>query len=409
MNCWRTIIHHPWLMPYNLLIISVCLINVLFFYHWQPSTQLNKTIAMVFNFVIGNFFIALLFRQQYVINGLFRLATSLPLSWPLAVRRVSAKVYHFGGVSVGCYLSGALWLFILCLHLTASPVGELFYLIVGHTLVLLVVMVVALPPLRARYHNFFEIIARYGNWLALAFFYLECLIFLSISLLQAVLLAIMTWHMLLPWLRLRRVAVNIDSPSRHVALVSFNYGVTPFAGSSTELSRCPWREWHAFANVPSPQRAGFRLTISRAGDWTAKLIDERPRYLWVKGIPTAGVGNIDKLFKRVVWLATGSGIGPCLPHLLAKTAPAHLVWVTRAPQQTYGQALVEEILANVQQATIWNTSEHGKPNLVTLAEDAYHTFKAEAVICIANKQATWRVVHQLESRGIPAYGAIWDS
>ena len=409
MNQWRTIIHHPWLMPYNLLIILVCLVNALVFWRWQPAAQLNETMATVFNFVIGNFFIALLFRQQYVINLLFKVATSLPLSWPLAVRRLSAKIYHFGGIPVGCYLSGALWLAILCWHLSAGSNGELFYLIVGHTLVLLAVMTVALPPLRARYHNFFEITARYGNWLALVFFYLECLIFLSVSYLQLALLAIMTWHMLLPWLRLRRVAVNIDTPSRHVALASFDYGVTPFAGSSTELSRCPWREWHAFANVPSPQRSGFRLTISRAGDWTARLIDERPRYLWVKGIPTAGVGNIDRLFNRVIWLATGSGIGPCLPHLLARTAPAHLVWVTRAPRQTYGQALVEEILANVQQATIWNTSEHGKPNLVALAECAYHNFKAEAVICIANKQATWQVVHQLESRGIPAYGAIWDS
>ena len=409
MNQWRTIIHHPWLMPYNLLIISVCLVNVLFFYQWQPSTDVRQTTTTIFNFVIGNFFIALLFRQQYVINCLFHLATSIPLSWPLAVRRMSAKVYHFGGIAVGCYLCGALWLFVLCHQLLNSPIGQLFYLITGHALVLLAVMVVALPPLRARYHNVFEVVARYGNWLALALFYFECLVFLSISYLQTALLAIMTWHMLLPWLRLRRVAVNIDTPSKHVALASFNYGVTPFAGSSTELSRCPWREWHSFANVPSPQRSGFRLTISRAGDWTAKLIDERPRYLWVKGIPTAGVGNIDKLFKRVIWLATGSGIGPCLPHLLAKTAPAHLVWVTRAPHQTYGQALVKEILANVQQATIWNTSEQGKPDLGVLAEYAYHNFKAEAVICIANKQATWRVVHQLESRGIPAYGAIWDS
>lgn len=405
MKQWQTIIHHPWLMPYNLLIGVVCLANACFY--WQSSTPFSN--PMLFNFIIGNFFVALLFRQQYVINWLFRVATSVPLSWPLFVRRLSAKVYHFGGIPVGCYLCGALWLFVLCQQLSSNDTDKLFYLLTGHALVLLAVMIVSLPPLRARYHNIFEITARYGNWLALLFFYVECFIFLSISYFQTMLLAIMTWHMLLPWLRLRKVPVNIDTPSKHVAVASFNYGVTPFAGSSTELSRCPWREWHAFANVPSPQRSGFRLTISRAGDWTAKLIDERPRYLWVKGIPTAGVGNIDKLFKRVVWLATGSGIGPCLPHLLANTAPAHLVWVTRDPEQTYGRALVEEILANVQQVTIWNTSKHGKPELTALAESAYHNFRAEAVICIANKRATWQVVHRLESRGIPAYGAIWDS
>ena len=34
---------------------------------------------------------------------------------------------------------------------------------------------------------------------------------------------------------------------------------------------------------------------------------------------------------------------------------------------------------------------------------------AEAVIVIANKKLTWQVVYGMESRGIPAYGAIWDS
>lgn len=44
-----------------------------------------------------------------------------------------------------------------------------------------------------------------------------------------------------------------------------------------------------------------------------------------------------------------------------------------------------------------------------LAYQAYVEFGAEAVICIANKKLTWRVVEAMEARGIPAYGAIWDS
>jgi hypothetical protein len=31
------------------------------------------------------------------------------------------------------------------------------------------------------------------------------------------------------------------------------------------------------------------------------------------------------------------------------------------------------------------------------------------VICIANQKLTNAVVYGMESRGIPAYGAIWDS
>jgi hypothetical protein len=151
------------------------------------------------------------------------------------------------------------------------------------------------------------------------------------------------------------------------------------------------------------------LTISRAGDWTGSLIDDLPSHLWVKGIPTAGVGNIDRLFKRVIWVATGSGIGPCLPHLLAGEVPSRLVWSTRDPLKTYGTALMDEIRAAQPDAVIWDTTRSGKPDLVRLAYAAYREFAAEAVICISNKKTTWEVVEQMEIRGIPAYGAIWDS
>ncbi|MGI9611671.1 MAG: hypothetical protein ACR2QO_02090, partial [Acidimicrobiales bacterium] len=188
-----------------------------------------------------------------------------------------------------------------------------------------------------------------------------------------------------------------------------DHGVTPFAGSSTAVSRDPLREWHSFANVPSPGQEGFRLTISRAGDWTGDFIDDLPEKVWVKGIPTAGVGNIDKIFKRVVWVATGSGIGPTLPHLLAQEVPAHLVWSTRSPRATYGDELVDEIEAVQPDAIIWDTVEHGKPDMVKLAYLAYREFDAEAVIVIANQALTRLVIEGMERRGIPAYGAIWDS
>ena len=210
-------------------------------------------------------------------------------------------------------------------------------------------------------------------------------------------------------MRLRRVPIVVERPSSHVAVVRFAHGRKPFAGSSTAISRNPLREWHSFANVPSPTEDGFRLTISRAGDWTGKFIDDAPSHVWVKGITTAGVANIETLFTRVVYVATGSGIGPVLPHLLEGKVPSHLVWATRDPRTTYGDGLVDEILAVQPAATIFDTAKHGKPDMVQMAYEAYVAFGAEAVICISNKQLTWRVVHGLEERGIPAYGAIWDS
>jgi hypothetical protein len=50
-----------------------------------------------------------------------------------------------------------------------------------------------------------------------------------------------------------------------------------------------------------------------------------------------------------------------------------------------------------------------KPDLLTLALDAYADFNAEAVFIVSNKSTTTRLVHDLERRPIPAFGPIWDS
>ncbi|SMC76389.1 membrane protein [Lentzea albidocapillata] len=389
----RPFTHH------NRLAAAVVLANLVFAVigDWRGDQDVLTTLVVV------NVALAALVRQQLVINLLFRLATSAPKHWPLRVRWTLGKVYHFGGLHVGAAVCAVVWF----LPLATTAHGALPITLSWTIFALLVVMtVLALPRLRARHHDLFERSHRFGGWAVLVLFAALAAVSNPVFLWP---LALVVVSVALPWLRLRRVPVRIVSPSPHVALVSFDHGVTPFAGSSTAVSRHPLLEWHSFANVPAPGRPGFRLTISRAGDWTAKLIADQPSHLWVKGIPTAGVGNIDKLFHRVVWVATGSGIGPCLPHLLARTAPATLVWSTRDPRRTYGDALVDEILDAQPDAVVWDTAGQGKPDLVALAHDACRRFGAEAVICISNKQTTWHVVEELEARGIPAYGAIWDS
>lgn len=426
------LVRHPSLMHYNRLIALVVVVNLAVLGirasrgQWWNGDGIN--LVTISNLVLVNLSLAILIRQQYVINLLFKLATSVPTSWPLAIRWTLGKVYHFGGLHVGGAVMGTVWFTVLAgsftYHLvnglpgvSAATVAATYALLV----VLLFMLIMALPSIRVRYHNQFELSHRFGGWTALLLFWLQSVLFINdqrgdLPLARALLLApafwlllLLTFSIALPWLRLRKVSVRIERPSSHVALTRFSYGVTPFAGSSTAISRSPLKEWHSFANVPAPGEDGFRLTISRAGDWTGAFIDDAPSHVWVKGITTAGVANIEVLFKRVIYVATGSGIGPCLPHLLAQKVPARLVWSTKTPRQTYGDALIDEILAVQPDALIWDTNERGRPDLVKLAYEAYRDFDAEAVICIANKKLTWQVVYGMESRGIPAYGAIWDS
>ena len=425
---WR----HRYAMHYHRLIALVVIVNVVLLsyaireWNWWAADSIN--LAALSNMVIANIAMAILIRQQYVVNLLFKIATSVPTSWPLRFRQLMGKVYHFGGIHVGGAIMGTLWFgaftgSLIYSFVNGLPGVSVATMIVTGILLLLLIAIIALsmPQFRAKYHDQFEAMHRFGGWASLLLFWAQTILFINdqrgaVAFGEALLatpgfwvLLLVTFSIALPWLRLKKVRVRMDSPSNHVTLAHFDYGVTPFAGSSTAISRSPLGEWHSFANVPAPGKDGFRLTISRAGDWTGELIDDLPSHVWVKGIPTAGVGNIDKLFKRVVWIATGSGIGPTLPHLLAHTAPARLVWSTRTPRETYGNALVDEILESEPNALIWDTNANGRPDLVQLAYDAVQEFDAEAVIVISNKKLTWQVVYGMESRGIPAYGAIWDS
>lgn len=382
----------------------------------------SSSLGAISTMVLANIALATLIRQQYVVNVLFWLATRAPTTWPLKIRWTLGKVYHFGGLHVGGAVAATVWFLVVTGTMTIDEVRgasrasvavlALTYVILG---LLLSMVVFALPRFRAKFHNRFELVHRFGGWSVLVLYWTHSVLVASDndtsfvgSPLFWVLVAV-TASIALPWARLRRVPVDIVTPSSHVALARFDYGVTPFAGSSTAISRSPLIEWHSFANVPAPSQHGFRLTISRSGDWTASFIDDVPSHVWVKGIPTAGVGNIDKLFRKVIWVATGSGIGPCLPHLLTQEVPSRLVWSTRHPRGTYGDDLVDEILDVQPHAVIWDTDTAGKPDLLQLAYEAYVDFGAEAVICISNKKTTWHIVEELEIRGIPAYGAIWDS
>lgn len=426
------LLRHPRAMHHNRLVAAVLTVNLALAWYgltgggWWSGNAIALT--AISHAALANLSLAILIRQQYVINLLFRLATRPSTSWPLKIRWTLGKVYHFGGLHVGAAVAGTVWFAVFVGSMTVEAVRgradvSAGTLAVVHALVALlgVMVVTALPPARARFHDRFERMHRFGGWTALVLFWTQTVLFTldgrgstpaapTLATAPAIwVLVVLTVSIAMPWLRLRRVAVTVERPSSHAAVVRFDHGVTPFPGSSTAISRRPLFEWHSFANVPAPGESGFRLVVSRAGDWTGSFIDDPPSHLWVKGIPTAGVANIETLFTRVVYVATGSGIGPVLPHLLADEVPSQLVWATRSPRATYGDALLDEILAARPDATIWDTSTRGKPDMVALAAQAHARFQAEAVICISNKKLTWQVVHGLELRGIPAYGAIWDS
>lgn len=381
--------------------------------------------------VIGNITVSILIRQQRVINLLFKLATCTRTRLPLSVRWMFGKIYHFGGLHSGCSVSATMWLFLFTISATylravGSAKGPSVGLLVITYIILsalAIVIVLALPRLRSKFHNSFEVSHRLLGWSVLGLVWAHTVLLindfrpesqsLGTAFFRSVspyLLAVITLSVISPWLHLRKVPVKVIKPSNHAVIVSFEEGVrAAFPGSSSSISVNPLFEWHSFANIPTPGKEGFRLVISRAGDWTSSIIDDPPTHFWVKGIATAGVANIEVLFKKVLYVCTGSGIGPVLPHLLAKQVPSRLFWSTRTPNATYGDVFVDEILEASPDAVIHDTTLHGKPDMVATAYRMVKECGAEAVIVISNQKLTRKIVYGMESRGIPAFGAIWDS
>lgn len=117
-----------------------------------------------------------------------------------------------------------------------------------------------------------------------------------------------------------------------------------------------------------------------------------------------------QLFRKVIVVTTGSGIGPCLGTMMKIPATTcRVLWSAPEPRQTFGDEICDRVLDVDPNAVIVDTHALGRKDLVRLAYAMYKEEKAEAVFCVSNKEVTKWVVYELESRGIPAFGPIWDS
>ncbi|KAF3911415.1 hypothetical protein ABW20_dc0103423 [Dactylellina cionopaga] len=385
-----------------------------------------------------NLLFSICIRQEFIVNALFFLACLVPRSWPLWLRKNTAKVYHLGGLHSGCAVSATFWFAFLIVEATFDAFRPSL-VVADHKMVstatlgvsyaimaLLSAMIsFAHPSIRRRIHDQFEQIHRFAGWTVLILFWVLTLLLVrdntgpQMSYTQVLIktpgfwcLIIITLSIASPWLYLRKVKVISEKLSDHAVRLHFTYRNNPVPGSFIRLSDRPLLEWHSFATIGVPNRSGFSVVVSKAGDWTGKYIASPPTSMWVRGVPTRGVMNVAHCFNSVVIVGTGSGIGPCLPVLLAARQNGinvRVLWSTPKPRETFGNEIVDGVLAADPNAIIWDTRAKGKPDMVKMVWGLVQESKAEAVVIISNPALTKKVVYGMESRGVAAYGAIWDS
>lgn len=433
---WRWL-RHTALSAYRKLFTIIFLANLVGFIimlHQSRHDNYSLPLSSLATAVGTNLLCSVLLRQDHLVNLIFYLATRLPTSTPLSIRRHFARIYHYGGVHSGCAVAASAWWIILTISATikfspsdpSQPRERIAILVLTYMILalLLAILVMAYPALRAKLHDQFEWTHRFAGWTTLALVWAHLVVITaatrqpSQSLGSALsrsptlyLLALTTLSIALPWLRLRRVKVVPEPLSTHAVRLHFDFK-TPRECSSlgVRITDRPLVEWHAFAAIPEPDgKGGFSLLVSRAGDWTGRIIDNPPTSLWTRGEPASGVLAIAPLFKKVVLVATGSGIGPCLPVIMERKVDCRILWSTRNALKTYGQGIIDEVKRCDQDAVVWDTDSMGRPDLVRLSWELYRNSGAECVCIISNAKTTKRVVYGLEARGVPAFGPIWDS
>lgn len=380
----------------------------------------------------ANVLVALLIRQDYIINFLFKITWLVPLSAPLRLRRICAKVYEYGGVHSGAAVSCVVWFTLLTAflsnefiagHVKPDPAAVAIFSYVL-LLLLLAMCLSAYPRLRFASHNTFENVHRWAGWLSLALFWVEIVLFARTQVVEGSdslgvvaikmpafwFLLLASLHTIAPWIRLHKMEVEAEKLSNHAIRLHFKEQIPLFVG--LRISHSPLKEWHSFACIPNRDggKSGGSMIISDAGDWTKDTIKNPRSFYYVKGVPVTGVLCMAQLFSRVVIVTTGSGIGPCLGVMqdIPKTF-CRVIWSTPSPEEVYGKEICKAVKDVDSKALVWDTRQRGRPDLVQLAWEIYAESDAEAVFVISNPKLTRKVVYGMESRGIPAFGPIWDS
>ena len=404
------------------------IIEVVLHRHSQPFGPALGNLATA---VAANVMGAILIRQEYVINSLYNIFCWTPLWMPLRFRRVVSKLYHFGGIHSGCAVSATAWFILYSALVTKRYAdGNLNQpAVIAITYILLVLFlalcVFAIPKFRIFSHNTFEAVHRFGGWTAVALFWVEILLVLHAEsempeggsfgslMVQAPafwFLLVITFFIILPWIRLRKVEAFPEVLSNHAVRIHFKYSYKNMGNViGLRITHNPMRDWHAFATIPDADGSSFSLIVSDNGDWTKKQIMEPAQSYWIRGIPVTGVLRMATVFRRIVLVTTGSGIAPCLSFLVSHPMPCRLLWSTPNPVHTYGENIMRAVAKADPEAMIIDTRASGRPDVVALTYHLYLETKAESVFVISNPYLTSKLVYGLESRGIPAYGPIWDS
>jgi hypothetical protein len=427
-----------WFTAYRILIGLAFTVNAIVLVVLIDRNRPNTRFALAGPLIAtaANIFVAVLIRQEDLINASFGLVAKTPVSLPLWARKTIADFHHYGGLHIGCSISALLWYFLFVFLNTsffASEVkvkkgeaGGWMYADITTCWVFLLaifgVCVTAHPRLRVKFHNTFEHTHRFGGWIALLVLWLNAGVSshnhgsppmyknAAVWLLGAT-----TFLIILPWTRMRCVLVTAEAISSREVKLTFPYKNMPYT-STARFSLNPLMEWHAFATIPSPNGLSACILVSQAGDWTKAIIQNPPSHIHLRRPAAKNFLSFAPLFSSLLLVATGAGIGPLVSLLSSPTISQmrkegkqiRVMWCVYDPEASHWQ-FVQDIIRNVDPMPKVFDSREGRPDLEFETQYMKEVCGIEAVMVVSNARVTREIVEGIKEKGGAAYGAVFDS
>jgi hypothetical protein len=421
-----------WLTAYRMLFAMTLAINLVVL---SLLIAFDVRSVGVLDAVAANLTVSVLVRQEDLINLSFSLVAKIPSTLPLAFRKIIADSHHYGGVHIGCAVSALCWymLFVIlstlqCARRVAEgSISGWHWADLATTYAflafILVICVSAIPRLREKFHNSFERTHRFGGWSAILVIWINSGIHTVVDPAHTALyyspsiwmLAVTTFLIVLPWLRIRRIPIVASAVSNREVKLTFPYANMAYT-STARFSLSPLTEWHAFATIPAPDGTCASVIVSAAGDWTKSLAASPPSHIWIRAPAAMNFLAFAPVFNSLLLVATGAGIGPLLS-LLASPAIATMktaAKVVKVMWCVYGAdaahwAFVQDAIRAVDPAPSIFDSKLGRVDVVFEAAYAARVNGVEAVMVVSNKKVTDQVVRKVKGGGRAAYGAVFDS
>ncbi|KAI0785404.1 hypothetical protein BC629DRAFT_1593878 [Irpex lacteus] len=349
---------------------------------------------------------------------------------PLPVRIfLTGFLQHLGGIHSGCATSGIAWFIYTVVrtfqhrHVKNTPPAVLAWGVLG-VVITVITMVAAAPWIRAHHHNFFERHHRFAGWLSVVFVWIfvcladslrpdgsfttegrhpvktqEFWYALSITVLIAI-----------PWATIRKVPVEITTPSQRVAVIKFGKGIQQ--GLLGRISRTATMEYHGFGIISEGIESNTHYIIAGVqGDWTRGLVSDPPKALWTREMKFAGLPYLAHFFRRGIAICTGSGIGAVLSTTL-QLDNWFLIWIGSDMEKTFGPVLFEMIARRMpkERYILFDTKKEGRrPDTMKMLKDIYVAFKAEVVLITSNPAGNAELMQGCKENGMHSFGPLWDS